>query len=114
MHVPADLDSATWPPEIASTVYRVVQEALTNIARHAPDATTVAVTITSAAHQLTIEVTDDARSAHTRPARTGGGYGLIGMRERVEALGGVLRSGPREHMGWAISASLPMPEIARP
>jgi signal transduction histidine kinase len=116
LHAPADLDTAAWPPEIAATAYRVVQEALTNIARHAPGATAVNVTITTAARQVTIEVTDDAPAAHARPARTGGGYGLIGMRERVEALGGSLRCGPRTgpRDGWAISASLPVPETTRP
>jgi signal transduction histidine kinase len=118
LHVPAGFDTAAWPSEIASTAYRVVQEALTNIARHAPGATSVAVTITPAAGRLTIEVIDDAPASHPRPVRTGAGYGLIGMRERVEALGGALRSGPREHTGWIISASLPMPtpmpQTARP
>lgn len=114
LRAPADLDTSSWPPEIASTTYRVVQEALTNIARHAPDATAIAVTITTAAGQLTIDVTNEAPATRTRPARTSGGYGLIGMRERVEALGGMLSSGPRGHAGWAISASLPVPETARP
>ncbi|MFK0105014.1 histidine kinase [Streptomyces sp. NPDC091217] len=114
LRAPADLDTASWPPEIAGTTYRVVQEALTNIARHAPDATAIAVTITSTTGQLTIDVTNEASATRARPPRTGGGYGLIGMRERVEALGGVLRSGPRGHAGWAISASLPLPETARP
>jgi signal transduction histidine kinase len=113
LRAPSDLDTTAWPPEIASTAYRVVQEALTNIARHAPDATSVAVSITPASGQVTIEVTNDAPATQARSVRTGGGYGLVGMRERVEALGGALRCGPRGHTGWIISASLPMPHTAR-
>jgi len=97
-----------WPPEVASTVYRIVQEALTNIARHAPAARSVAVTVTHQGQQVLVEITDDAPApaAARRPA---GGYGLVGMRERVEALGGRLRAGPRPGAGWEVAASLPVP-----
>ncbi len=62
--------------------------------------------------QLRVEVTDDApASRHHRP---GGGYGLVGMRERVEALGGKLRAGPLPGAGWAVQASLPVPAHGRP
>ncbi len=98
-----------WPPEVASTTYRVVQESLTNIARHAPDATAVAITITSDARQVNIEITDDAPAAPARHPWPGSGYGLVGMRERVEALGGKLRAGPLPGVGWAVQASLPAP-----
>lgn len=109
--------ATAWPPEVASTVYRVVQESLTNVARHAPDAQSVTVTITDDAHQVTVEVTDDAPTAAiaaARPARLSGGYGLLGMRERVEALGGEVRTGPRpQAAGWTVRASLPLPAPAR-
>ncbi|MEU8802038.1 sensor histidine kinase [Spirillospora sp. NPDC048819] len=97
-----------WPPEVTTTVYRVVQEALTNVSRHAPRARSVMVTVERTAEGVTVEVTDDAPAAPSRhPHR--GGYGLIGMRERVETLGGSLRAGPRPGAGWSVRAALPVP-----
>ncbi|MEO3776532.1 sensor histidine kinase [Micromonospora sp. B11E3] len=97
-----------WPPEVTSTVYRIVQEALTNVARHAPHARAVTVTVEQDDKEITVEVVDDAPPA---PARHGqrGGYGLIGMRERVQSLGGALRVGPRAGGGWSVLATLPVP-----
>mgnify|MGYP001354396926 CR=1 FL=1 len=102
-----------WPPQVASTVYRIVQEALTNIARHAPGASCVRVTIAREPQQVRVEITDDAPAVAARPTRPGGGYGLVGMRERVEALGGKLGAGPRPGSGWAVQASLPVPAPGR-
>jgi signal transduction histidine kinase len=112
LRLPAGSPAAAWPPEVASTVYRVVQEALTNITRHAPGARSVVVSVSHDARELRVEVTDDAPAA--RPHRPGGGYGLVGMRERVEALGGRLRAGPRPGAGWAVEARLPVPAPGRP
>lgn len=102
-----------WPPELTAAVYRVVQESLTNITRHAPHARSVAVTVSDGPDGVSVEVSDDAphagatrRSRETAP-EPGGGYGLIGMRERVEALGGTLRAGPRPDAGWTVLATLP-------
>lgn len=108
--LPEDGEEA-WPAEIAGTVYRVVQEALTNVSRHAPRAGGVAVTVTGDGHGVTVEVTDDGTAARRR--RTGG-YGLIGMRERVEALGGTLDAGPAGPAGWSVRATLPLPARAAP
>jgi signal transduction histidine kinase len=100
---------ASWPPEVASTVYRVVQESLTNIARHAVHARSACVEIARDAHGVTIEVTDDAQPGSPR-SRHRGGFGLVGMRERVEALGGTLKAGPRPAgAGWTVTATLPVP-----
>jgi signal transduction histidine kinase len=98
-----------WPPEVTSTVYRVVQESLTNIARHAPHARSVTITIAQDHQAVTVEITDDAPVAPARYHR--GGYGLVGMRERVQALGGTLHAGPREEAGWSIRATLPVPPV---
>jgi signal transduction histidine kinase len=106
LRLPAGLPDPGWPPEVASTAYRIVQEALTNINRHAPGARSVTVTVTHDSHQVGIEVTDDAPAA-SRRSRPGNGYGLMGMRERVEALGGKVSAGPRPGAGWAVRASLP-------
>jgi signal transduction histidine kinase len=98
-----------WPPEVTSTVYRVVQESLTNIARHAPHARSVTITIAQDQQAVTVEIVDDAPVAPVRYHR--GGYGLVGMRERVQALGGTLHAGPREEAGWSIRAILPVPAV---
>jgi signal transduction histidine kinase len=114
LRLPASQPSPAWPPEVASTVYRVVQESLTNITRHAPSARSVAVTITCDTRHVSIEVTDDAAGNPARHPWPGGGYGLAGMRERVEALGGRLRAGPLPAAGWSVRASLPFPAQGRP
>ncbi len=107
LNLPAD--STPWPPEVTSTVYRVVQEALTNIARHAPHARSATVDVARAPSGLSVEVVDDAPPGAARhPHRSG--FGLVGMRERVEALGGTLQAGPRPESGWSIRATLPVPE----
>jgi signal transduction histidine kinase len=102
-------DESAWPPEVASTVYRIVQESLTNVSRHARHARTVTVDVTvdvtSDGDAVIVEVADDAPPV---PARRGG-YGLVGMRERVEAIGGTLHAGPRTGGGWTVRAALPLP-----
>jgi signal transduction histidine kinase len=103
------LEEARWPPEVTSTVYRVVQESLTNIARHAPHAASASVSVAQEDATVTVEITDDAPHGSFRSPHRGG-YGLIGMRERVETLGGTLRAGPRaDDRGWSVCASLPVP-----
>ncbi|WP_239157272.1 sensor histidine kinase [Actinocatenispora thailandica] len=96
-----------WPAEVSSTVYRLVQEALTNVARHAVQPAEVVVRVTEDGPHLTVTVTDDG--APGRPRRRPGGYGLLGMRERIEALGGTLRAGPRPDAGWSVVATVPVP-----
>jgi signal transduction histidine kinase len=102
-----DEDRPSWPPEVATTVYRIVQEALTNIVLHAPDAASVTVTVGDDPSAVTVEVTDDA--PHSPRSASGGGHGLVGMRERAEALGGTLQAGPGLGGGWVVAATLPLP-----
>ncbi|WP_030443384.1 sensor histidine kinase [Actinoplanes subtropicus] len=116
LRLPTGAPAPHWPPQVTITVYRVVQEALTNIIRHAPAARSVTVTIAHDPQQVKVEITDDA-PAHTpnrRDARHDSGYGLVGMRERVEALGGNLHAGPRPAAGWTVHASLPVPAEGKP
>jgi signal transduction histidine kinase len=101
-----DGDQPAWPPEVTSTVYRVVQEALTNVVRHAQGAERVTVTVSADPGVARVEVTDDAPPG--LGATGPGGYGLAGMRERVEALAGTLAAGPRPGGGWMVRASLPL------
>jgi signal transduction histidine kinase len=106
-----------WPPEVTAAVHRIVQEALTNVILHAPDATSVTVTVEETPAGITVEVTDDAprRALGGSPlfapasGQRGSGHGLTGMRERAEALGGALRAGPGPDRGWTIAANLPLP-----
>jgi signal transduction histidine kinase len=92
--------------------YRIVQEALTNAARHAGPAK-VTVEIAYASSELTIGVHDDGMARLSRPPTPG--IGLTGMRERVTALGGTLRAAPRAEGGFSVRAELPLdtPEEAR-
>ncbi|MGW5212262.1 sensor histidine kinase [Streptomyces sp. NPDC004051] len=87
------------------TVYRIVQESLTNVARHA-DAATASVRIDCRPDALVIRVDDDGRATSaTAPVP---GLGLLGMRERVTALGGRLRAEPRGEGGFTVQAELPV------
>ncbi|MGW1108205.1 sensor histidine kinase [Streptomyces sp. NPDC002540] len=102
------------PAGRALTVYRIVQEALTNVVKHAGDGTRCQVTITvDPQGDVHIEVVDDGagNAAASDRAELGGGHGLVGMRERVMMYGGTLAAGPRSGGGFAVSARLP-PEPA--
>ncbi|WP_182898361.1 histidine kinase [Microbispora sp. H10830] len=108
LRLPGEEETATWPSEVAGTVYRIVQESLTNVSRHAPHARSVTVSVERDRETLTVEVADDSPRGPSRHHQRGG-YGLIGMRERVEALGGTLRAGPSPGAGWSVLATLPVP-----
>jgi signal transduction histidine kinase len=92
------------PPVVDLAAYRVVQEALTNVLRHA-DSATASVRLGYAPTELTVEVTDTGRGPG---GRTTGGSGIAGMRERVGALGGVFEAGPRVGGGFRVFARLPI------
>jgi signal transduction histidine kinase len=103
-HMPAD-----WPPETAIGIYRIVQEALTNVARHARDARTVTVTLAHSPRAVRLRIADDGQQGRTtRPD----GYGLVGMRERATALGGELSAGPGTPTGWTVEATIPVPGVS--
>jgi signal transduction histidine kinase len=100
------------PPEADQAAYRIVQEALTNVSRHAAHAR-ASVQLHYTAETLTIQVDDDGPGPvispgpgnGTRPS--GPGLGLVGMRERVSALGGRLQAGPQPGGGFRVRAELP-------
>ncbi|MCX5205309.1 sensor histidine kinase [Streptomyces sp. NBC_00237] len=98
------------PPTVGLTVFRVVQEALTNTRKHA-GASQASVRLTYDREKIAVEVRDDGRGtpAHEdAPAPHRGGYGLVGMRERVALHGGTLTAGPRAAGGFAVVAELPL------
>lgn len=133
------LAERSFPPEISTTVHRLVQESLTNIRKYADTAAHVTVDIRLRADdpgRLDVSVTDDGRAAsgtapRTRTGTSGhpptdqcgadatgqpthgqhrGGYGLIGLAERVEAIGGHFTAGPRHGCsGWEVTADIPLP-----
>ena len=100
---------AELPPGVDLTAYRIVQEALTNALRHAPGAA-AAVRVACAPGEVTVEVSNTARSAPSapRPAPGGSGYGLAGIAERVASCGGALALGPTANGGFAVTARLPL------
>lgn len=106
LRLPAE-NRELWPPEVSTTVYRIVQEALTNVVLHASGAGTVTVNVREDASGVTVEVIDDAPPGPPWSTRARG-FGLIGMRERVEALGGTLAAGPRPGGGWVVRAKVPL------
>jgi signal transduction histidine kinase len=93
------------PAAVDRTAYRIVQESLTNIARHAA-AVTASVRIDYRPDALAIRVDDDGKAAPD--AAPVPGVGLLGMRERVTALGGRLRAEPRNEGGFTVQAELPV------
>jgi signal transduction histidine kinase len=95
----------TLPGEVDRTAYRIVQEALTNVSRHAGDASAL-VRIAYRPDHLTVQVDDDGRAMPGAPLEPG--IGLTGMRERVAALGGLLHTGPRRDGGFTVQAELPL------
>jgi signal transduction histidine kinase len=101
------------PHSLELSVYRVVQEALTNVVRHAaPPATATVVVRYDDNGAVVVEVTDDGRGIRTKRGE-GGGHGLAGMRERVSLLGGELFAGPRAGGGYRVVARLPAEAGAR-
>jgi signal transduction histidine kinase len=108
--LPVDLridgDRRQLNPAVELTAYRIVQEALTNTIKHAA-AARATVHLRFGADQLEVEVTDDGPEA-PRPAGDGPGLGLVGMRERVDVLGGTLAAGPRDGGGFTVRALLPL------
>jgi len=96
------------PPEVGQAAYRIVQEALTNVSRHAGQAC-ASVHLHYTPEALSVQVADDGQGtvapAGARPS--GPGLGLVGMRERVSALGGHLQAGPQDGGGFHVHAELP-------
>jgi signal transduction histidine kinase len=105
----ADAGAAPLPAGVDLAAYRVVQEALTNVVRHAA-ATRVTVRVTRAPGELVVQVDDDGRGAEHPPGAPlpAGGRGLIGMRERAAALGGEVEAGPRPGRGFRVRARFPL------
>ncbi len=96
------------PHEVGRSALRLVQESLTNVGKHAANAKEALVIAEVSGQELHIQVTDDGRGQERRPAGGSGGYGLIGMRERVALLHGRLSAGRAPGGGWRVEAWLPL------
>ncbi|WP_269854423.1 sensor histidine kinase [Streptomyces sp. RPT161] len=108
LQVESGLDDRV-PPDVAAGVHRIVREALTNVVKHAADATAVRITLRTVADGLEVRIADDgSKAAKLAESARGGGFGLVGLTERAEALGGRLSAGPAPEGGWLVTAVLPL------
>jgi signal transduction histidine kinase len=103
--------SANPPPSVDVVAYRVVQEALTNVVKHAGDGATANVDVFVGPQAVTVEVTNTQVAAP--PRFTPSGHGLVGMSERITAYGGELRVGPLADGGYGVRAQIPFYPVGR-
>lgn len=101
-------EPAAIPSRVGLSVYRVVQESLTNVVKHAGPGARVSVVVGTDDGRMVVLVEDDGIGVR-RPHS--GGHGLVGMRERMALLGGDLEVGPRPGGGWRVRAWVPMVEV---
>ena len=94
------------PAGVGLAAYRIVQEALTNVLKHAGTSARANVRLGYGTHTLEVDVTDDGRGAVTSLSGTGSGHGLIGMLERVEVYGGTFNAQPQSGGGYRVTAVL--------
>ncbi|MYY81249.1 sensor histidine kinase, partial [Streptomyces sp. SID335] len=107
------------PAAVGAAAYRIVQEALTNVVRHAGPGITVRVSVRTEDAALCVRVADDGRGGREGRDPEGGqggghtpGFGLLGMRERARTVGGTLDAGPRPEGGFLVSAVLPLAPVS--
>ncbi|WP_299530889.1 sensor histidine kinase [uncultured Streptomyces sp.] len=109
-------DAPPLPAAVDLAAYRVVQEALTNVRKHSGAGARAEVSVVRVDSTVEITVIDNGRGhrvpGEARPVDEGGGHGLLGMRERVTALGGALAAGPRYGGGFRVQAILPLDTAA--
>lgn len=111
VHLSVEGTTALTGSAIELSAYRLVQEALTNVIKHAGSPTRVDVNVRQEPGSLTVEVVDNGRGAAATNGATPG-HGLLGMRERVEAWGGELTAGPIDGGGYRVTALLPCGEAS--
>ena len=99
------------PPPVDEVAYRILQESLTNVLRHAGPAAKATVLLCYEPTALGIKVTDDGAAVPGGDG-PGGGHGLVGMAERAAAVGGEVTAGPRDEGGFEVSARLPLAGVA--
>ncbi|MEU6533930.1 sensor histidine kinase [Streptomyces sp. NPDC046928] len=100
------------PASVRLAAYRIVQEALTNTLRHSVGADEVSVRVTTGRDCVTIDVTDNGRTAKGSAPAARGGRGLLGMRERAQLVGGSVHAGPLPGGGFQVTARLPVEVVS--
>ncbi|MGW8553088.1 sensor histidine kinase [Streptomyces tubercidicus] len=101
------------PAEVGAAVHRIVREALTNVRKHAADATAVRIGLRTVPRGVELRVANDGGApARLSEQARGGGFGLAGLNERAEAMGGRLTAGPAPEGGWELTAVLPLDDGA--
>ncbi|PRW61695.1 histidine kinase [Actinopolyspora mortivallis] len=106
LRIRGDLDQI--PTGQGLAVYRIVQESLTNVLKHAGWNATASVALDNDGERIRIEVTDSGSPRVLEPPTSSGGNGVIGMRERATVYGGSLEAGPTDQGGWRVCAELPL------
>jgi signal transduction histidine kinase len=107
LHLDGPVDGL--PVEVSTSAYRVVMEALTNVRQHAVGAQVADVWIRRTPQWLLVRVANDGSARPSGP-RERSGYGLVGLTERVRAVGGRLTAGPGIDGGWVVDAAFPLPD----
>jgi signal transduction histidine kinase len=107
---PRAADPSVTSRQVQTTAHRVVVEALTNVRRHAPEATDVAVSVRlrDPEERLVVRVANDLTGHRPTSRRASGGTGVVGLRERVRALGGDLTAGSDRDGRWVLQADIPL------
>jgi signal transduction histidine kinase len=95
------------PPTVSAVAYRIAQEAVTNVLKHAGPTARADVRVRYLDDGVEVEVTDDGHGDRAPRNTAGSGLGHVGMRERVAAVGGRIEIGPRARGGWLVRAWLP-------
>jgi signal transduction histidine kinase len=108
-----DVTAERLPPGVSESAFRVAQEALTNAVKHAPRAP-VSVCVTEDGDAVTVDVVNDEPAGSPQAPAPGGGYGLVGMRERVSLFGGTFAASPRTGGGFEVRARFPSGQRAVP
>lgn len=106
LEINGDVDDL--PVGVGLSIYRIVQEALTNIIKHAGAGTTALVRLARTPEELRLEVIDNGFGTPHDVVKVSGGNGLIGMRERAAVLGGEFEAGPNPGGGWRVRATFPL------
>ena len=109
VEVSGDLDDLG--PAVGAAIYRIAQESITNAVRHARQATRIDVRLTSYDDSVRLTVRDDGEA--TSAPRNSLGYGLVGMTERANLLGGTFAAGPDADRGWSVDVVLPRTAVGR-
>lgn len=104
-----DSTRVTIPPGIQTTIYRIVQEAIANVSRHAPNAEWLEISISHSDHVLSVRVQNPQEIAPgVDPVPGSAGLGILGMKERAAAVGGKVEAGPAAPATWSVTATIPL------